>query len=229
MTKAGNVYIVSNIGSFGENRFKIGMTRRLEPQDRIDELSNASVPFEFDVHAMIHSDNAPQLEGKLHDRFRDKVVNMVNMRKEFFDVSIDEIAKVVKEYNAEIEVLKVPEARDFRQTLALRKQNPKEVLSHIQPQLINDLPPIEHASQLQQTAEQPKQATQQPAAPPKEYQAYILRNGVQEGAYSFDKINEMLANGQINSETLLWYDGLAGWIPLSQLQNQASTSPASTN
>ncbi len=224
MTKAGNVYIVSNIGSFGENRFKIGMTRRLDPQDRIDELGNAAVPFEFDVHAMIRSDNAPQLEGKLHDRFRDKVVNLVNMRKEFFDVSIDEIAKVVKEYNAEIEVIKVPEARDFRQTLALRKQNPKEVLSHIQPQLVTELPRTENAPKPQPTAEQLSQVETPPATQPKEYQVYILNNGTQEGQCSFENINDMLAKGQINSETLLWYDGLPNWVPLSQLQSPASTS-----
>ncbi len=108
MTKAGNVYVISNIGSFGENRFKIGMTRRLEPQDRIYELGNAAVPFEFDVHAMIPADNAPQLEAALHNRFRNRSVNLVNSRKEFFDVSLDEIAAAVKEFDATIEFIKFP-------------------------------------------------------------------------------------------------------------------------
>ena len=122
MTKAGNVYIISNIGSFGENRFKIGMTRRWDPQERIYELGNASVPFEFDVHAMIPSDNAPQLEAALHARFRNRSVNLVNQRKEFFDVTLDEISAAVREFNSAVEVIKIPEAKTYRQTLALRTQ-----------------------------------------------------------------------------------------------------------
>ncbi len=195
MTKAGNVYVISNIGSFGENRFKIGMTRRQDPLERVYELGDASVPFEFDVHAMIRSDNAPELESTLHNRFRNKSVNLVNLRKEFFDVSLDEIAAVVKEYNSTIEFIKVPEAKSYRQTLALRAQ------------------------------QQPNEATEQPASQTKEYKAYINNNGAQEGPYSFEKINEMLASGQINAATLLWYEGLAGWIPVSQLQNQGGASP----
>ena len=83
MTKVGHVYVISNIGSFGENIYKIGMTRRLEPLDRVDELGDASVPFRFDVHAMIKSDNAPELENKLHELFKEKSVNRINYRKEF--------------------------------------------------------------------------------------------------------------------------------------------------
>lgn len=89
--RAGYVYIISNIGSFGENIYKIGMTRRLEPLERIDELGNASVPFNFDVHGMIFSDNAPTLEASLHRAFENKKVNMVNQRREFFSVTLDEI------------------------------------------------------------------------------------------------------------------------------------------
>lgn len=89
--KAGYVYIISNIGAFGENVFKIGMTRRLDPQERIDELGDASVPFNFDVHAMIFSDDAPSLEAALHRAFENKKINMVNHRREFFNVTLDEI------------------------------------------------------------------------------------------------------------------------------------------
>lgn len=96
-TRAGYVYVISNIGSFGEDIYKIGMTRRLEPMDRIKELSSASVPFEFDVHAMIFSEDAPSLETKLHNHFRKQEVNKINQRKEFFKVSLDEIEKVVLE------------------------------------------------------------------------------------------------------------------------------------
>ena len=118
--KAGFVYIISNIGSFGEDIYKIGMTRRLEPMDRIKELSSASVPFEFDVHAMIFSDNAPELENMLHKHFEKQSVNKVNLKKEFFHVSLDEIENVVKsQYNNTVEFTKIPVASEYRQTLSL--------------------------------------------------------------------------------------------------------------
>ena len=93
--KAGYVYIISNIGAFGENVYKIGMTRRLEPMDRIDELGDASVPFNFDLHALIFSENAPALENALHKAFDSKKVNMINHRREFFNVTLEEIQDVV--------------------------------------------------------------------------------------------------------------------------------------
>jgi hypothetical protein len=119
LTKSGHVYIISNIGSFGENKYKIGMTRRLDPLERVRELGDASVPFDFDVHAVIYTEDAPAFEGRLHEWFAERRVNKINERKEFFEVSIDEIESVVRSMNAEIEVIKVPEARDYRQTLAL--------------------------------------------------------------------------------------------------------------
>lgn len=119
--KAGYVYVISNIGAFGENIYKIGMTRRLEPQDRVDELGDASVPFKFDVHAMIFSDDAPKLEAALHEAFADRKVNMVNGRKEFFNVSLEEIEKVIKEnHNKLVEVKKIPDAEQYRESLLLR-------------------------------------------------------------------------------------------------------------
>ncbi|WP_240358602.1 DUF4041 domain-containing protein [Myxococcus vastator] len=93
LTRAGHVYVISNIGSFGEGIFKMGMTRRLVPQDRIDELGDASVPFEFDVHAIIRTQDAPKLESELHRMFANRRVNRINERKEFFRVSLDEIAE----------------------------------------------------------------------------------------------------------------------------------------
>ncbi|EMI58464.1 GIY-YIG nuclease family protein [Rhodopirellula sallentina] len=95
-TKSGHVYVISNIGSFGDQVFKIGMSRRLEPMDRIKELGDASVPFPFDVHMMLESSNAPALENALHRAFHDRRVNGVNLRKEFFRVSIQEIIDVVE-------------------------------------------------------------------------------------------------------------------------------------
>ena len=94
-TRSGNVYIISNIGSFGESIIKIGMTRRLYPEERIKELGDASVPFQYDVHAMIRSDDAPGLERKLHDEFDDLRVNKVNYRKEFFHVPLERIRAFV--------------------------------------------------------------------------------------------------------------------------------------
>ena len=90
-TKRGHIYIISNIGSFGEQVYKIGMTRRLEPEDRIKELGDASVPFQFDIHAMIFSEDAPNLENELHKAFSNRKVNMLNYKKEFFKVTLDEI------------------------------------------------------------------------------------------------------------------------------------------
>lgn len=115
--RAGFVYVISNIGSFGPGVYKIGMTRRLEPMDRIKELSSASVPFDFDVHAMIFSDNAPELENILHKTFENKSVNRINLRKEFFKVNLEEIEQVVKEnFNNTVKFTKVPAATEYRQT-----------------------------------------------------------------------------------------------------------------
>ena len=101
--------------------YKIGMTRRFEPRDRVDELGNASVPFEFDVHAMIASDNEPALEAALHRAFNEHRVNAVNLRKEFFRVSLDDIATKVKDlHGGEIVFTKVAEAAHYRQTMARR-------------------------------------------------------------------------------------------------------------
>jgi hypothetical protein len=122
MTRSGHVYIISNVGSFGENVYKIGMTRRLDPMERVRELGDASVPFQFDVHAVIYSDDAPGLENLLHRRFRQRRVNLVNERKEFFEVDISEIADVVRTHDAEIELTLIAEAREYRSTLALRAE-----------------------------------------------------------------------------------------------------------
>ena len=119
-TKVGHIYIISNIGSFGENVYKIGMTRRLEPMDRVKELGDASVPFQFDVHAIIFSDNAPQMEYDLHKKFQDKRLNKMNGRKEFFKITLDEIEDYVKKHaGASIEVTKLAEAKEYRESMAL--------------------------------------------------------------------------------------------------------------
>lgn len=114
--KAGNVYIISNLGSFGDDVFKIGMTRRLDPQDRVNELGDASVPFKFDVHSFIFSDDASSLETALHKRLDDRRVNKVNARKEFFRVSIDELEQLVMEICPTAEFNRTMLAEEFYQS-----------------------------------------------------------------------------------------------------------------
>lgn len=121
-TRAGHVYVISNMGSFGEDVYKIGMTRRLEPMERVKELSSASVPFEFDVHAVIYSSDAPKLEAELHRAFDKYRVNKVNTRKEFFKVPLSEVERVVKENHGEIDFTLTAEAHDYRQSRAMAVQ-----------------------------------------------------------------------------------------------------------
>jgi hypothetical protein len=140
-TKRGHVYIISNIGSFGENVYKIGMTRRLEPIDRIRELGDASVPFLFDVHAMIYSDEARTLENELHKAFANKKVNMLNYRKEFFNVSLEEIEKKIDELGFEAEFTILPEAMQYRETLALlEKMNSTDEIKTIEDFIAEEYP-----------------------------------------------------------------------------------------
>lgn len=122
--KAGYVYIISNIGSFGENIYKIGMSRRLDPLERVDELSSASVPFRFDVHALIFSEDAYSLESALHSAFENKRVNMVNGRKEFYRVSLEEIENVVKKYHDQtVQFTKYPEAEQYRESIRMQRRS----------------------------------------------------------------------------------------------------------
>ena len=122
MTKRGHVYIISNIGSFGENVYKIGMTRRLEPTDRVKELGGASVPFTFDVHAMVFSENAPKLEKELHRAFSRDRVNAINLRKEFFKVDLMAIKeKVVEITGSEAEFKLTAIAEEYYESLKFGK------------------------------------------------------------------------------------------------------------
>ncbi|MCG3698845.1 DUF4041 domain-containing protein [Aliarcobacter butzleri] len=119
-TKRGYVYVISNIGSFGEDIYKIGMTRRLEPLDRVKELGDASVPFFFDVHALIFSEDAPKLEKELHKVFDNQRVNMINQRREFFNVTLEEIKKEVEKNHGEIEFTMIAQADEYRETLNIK-------------------------------------------------------------------------------------------------------------
>jgi hypothetical protein len=121
-TKSGFVYVISNVGSFGEDVVKIGLTRRLDPSDRVRELGDASVPFLFDTHAMIYSEEAPSLEAALHSEFEDRRINAANMRKEFFRVSIEEVEEAVRRLAPNAEFFRDIEAQEYRETLAKREE-----------------------------------------------------------------------------------------------------------
>lgn len=125
-TRKGNVYIISNLGSFGEEVFKIGMTRRLDPMDRIYELGDASVPFDFDVHAMIATDDAPALEALLHTEFDEERINKINYRKEFFRVPLDRIRKLLTEKGLEVTFTMLADAHEYRETQVINKMSPDE-------------------------------------------------------------------------------------------------------
>ncbi|HAS38726.1 MAG TPA: hypothetical protein DCS04_09105 [Ruminococcaceae bacterium] len=116
--KAGNIYIISNLGSFGDKMFKIGMTRRINPQDRVNELGDASVPFKFDVHSFIFSEDAVSLESALHERLKNQRVNKVNVRKEFFYSTVDELEQIVTEIDPTAEFNRTMAAEDYRQSLS---------------------------------------------------------------------------------------------------------------
>jgi hypothetical protein len=124
-TRSGYVYVISNIGSFGEGVIKIGLTRRLDPVDRVRELGDASVPFTFDTHAMIYSDDAPAVERALHAEFEATRINMQNMRKEFFRASIEDVEAAVIRVAPEAQFFRDIEAQEYRETLA-RRQNELE-------------------------------------------------------------------------------------------------------
>lgn len=127
LTRAGHVYVISNIGSFGEDVYKIGMTRRLEPLDRVKELGDASVPFPFDVHALIYSEDAPALERTLHKQFNDERLNLVNQRREFFNVKLEKIEEIVKEHHGEFKLTRIAQAEQYRQSLKLREHHIKPI------------------------------------------------------------------------------------------------------
>lgn len=123
MTKSGHVYVISNIGSFGEGVFKIGMTRRLEPADRVRELGDASVPFPFDVHMMVSSDDAPTLENALHRALHRQRLNKVKPRKEFFRADFDSIRRIVEDNHGEVMYVADAEALEYRQSLEMSDED----------------------------------------------------------------------------------------------------------
>jgi hypothetical protein len=136
LTRSGHIYIISNVGSFGEHVYKIGMTRRLDPLDRVRELGDASVPFQFDVHAVVFSEDAPALENSLHRAFHHRRVNRVNERKEFFQVALDEIVATVQQKHGQIEVTRAAEAVEYRKTQAILEEESQRATSISSPSLL---------------------------------------------------------------------------------------------
>lgn len=128
-TRAGYVYVISNIGSFGEDVFKIGMTRRLEPLERVRELGDASVPFEFDVHALIASTDAPSLERQLHTLFDREKINLINNRREFFRVNIENLESIVRGVAPDVDFVRTPQAEQFRKSEAMRQAREPQLVS----------------------------------------------------------------------------------------------------
>jgi hypothetical protein len=129
-TRRGHVYVISNIGSFGEHVYKIGLTRRLEPLDRIRELGDSSVPFSFDVHALIFSEDAPALETTLHKKFLEAQVNKVNPRKEFFRLDIAAIKQLVESMGLEARWTMAASAMEYRESLAIERKLKGDVKAH---------------------------------------------------------------------------------------------------
>ncbi len=120
-TKRGHVYVISNVGSFGDDVLKIGLTRRLEPMDRVKELGDASVPFPFDVHAMMFSEDAPALEKELHRTFNEHQVNKVNQRKEFFRINISDVKGIATDLGIKSHWTITAEAREYRESISIAK------------------------------------------------------------------------------------------------------------
>jgi hypothetical protein len=129
LTKVGHVYIISNIGAFGEGVLKIGLTRRLDPAERVRELGDASVPFPYDVHAMIYSENAPELEAQLQNHFWDQRLNWANDRKEFFRAKLDEVQAELRTLGLQTELLAIPEAKEYRRTLTALEEKARAAIS----------------------------------------------------------------------------------------------------
>ena len=127
LTKVGHVYVISNLGAFGNDVVKIGLTRRLEPEERVKELGDASVPFPFDVHALIYSENAPELEARLHEHFWERRLNWANDRKEFFRVPLADVQDALNKLGLQAELSTVPEAREYRETMAIQTRATRDL------------------------------------------------------------------------------------------------------
>ena len=200
LTKFGKVYVISNIGSFGERVFKVGMTRRLFYEERIDELGDASVPFPFDIHMIIETHDAPALERSLHAELHQYRLNLVNLRKEFFAVGLGEIQKIVTKHQEIVscEVIKhIPHAsaHQYRETLRLRGDgSPPSVADN--------------------TPSTPQQDTGQ------EEFFYLYQNDQMTGPLPYSKVGSMLQDGQIDGRTMICRNGDSNWSTIEEFSQQ---------
>lgn len=138
LTKAGHVYVISNIGSFGEGVYKVGMTRRLEPLDRVRELGDASVPFAFDVHMMISCNDAPSLENAIHRELHKQRLNKVNFRKEFFRADLDSIRMIVEANHGVVDYVAEPDAFEYRESLSMGEDDYEFIERTLEPFMSNE-------------------------------------------------------------------------------------------
>ena len=196
LTKFGKIYVISNVGSFGDRVFKVGMTRRLFYEERIDELGDASVPFPFDIHMIIETHDAPALERALHSDLHQYRLNLVNLRKEFFCVSLDEIDRVVVRHQEVVscEIIKrIPQAtaHQFRESLRLRGEGmmpnvPIHTESPAKLETLNDA------------------------------LFYLYENDKMTGPFPLLKVKAMLEDSQIDYQTLICPSGESNWISLNE-------------
>lgn len=164
LTKAGHVYVISNIGSFGKHVFKVGMTRRLEPLERVNELGGASVPFPFDVHMMISCDDAPELENRIHRELYRNQLNKVNQRKEFFKTDIETIHSVIEKHHGKIDYIAEPEALEYYESMNMSDDDFDFVSEQLGVKTeTSDASPL---PENKQTADEPKKDVQAPKTVP---------------------------------------------------------------
>ena len=205
LTKFGKIYVISNVGSFGDRIFKVGMTRRLFYEERIDELGDASVPFPFDIHMIIETHDAPALEKSLHTELHQYRLNLVNLRKEFFSVGLEEIEKIVTRHQEVVscQIIKhIPHApaHQFRETLRLRGEGTPSSVGE-------NAFPTSH------------QVTDQ------EELYYLYQSEQMTGPFPYSKVGEMLQDGQIDGQTMICRNGDSNWSTIEEL-SQRPEQPA---
>lgn len=204
LTRFGKIYVISNVGSFGDRIFKVGMTRRLFYEERIDELGDASVPFPFDIHMIIETHDAPALEKSLHTELHKYRLNLVNLRKEFFSVGLEEIEKIVTKHQEVVscEIIKnIPHApaHQFRETLRLRGEGAS-------PPVAENVLPHPH----QDTAQE---------------ELYYLYQGEQmTGPFPYSKVGEMLQEGKIDGQTMICRNGESNWSTIEEFSQNVGES-----
>jgi hypothetical protein len=201
LTKFGRIYVISNIGSFGDNFFKVGMTRRIFYEERIEELGDASVPFPFDVHMVVETEDAPALEKAIHNDLHQHRVNLVNPRKEFFSVTLEHIEEIVNRHKTSLACnvlihIPQPSAQQFRETLKLRGQ------------------PLTFSTLATQSTG---------ASNDSDVLFYTYENSEIQGPYTIQQIHELIEKGSTTEETLICKEGGTDWVPITAFKSTQTT------